>query len=464
MNESTDRVLADWLHEGPDSGPRDGLERALSATRRVGQRPGWTIPERWIPMQRTTVRTRTQLPVISMVPLALLILALVAAVLYVGSQQRQTPTPFRNGALVWAADGDLFIADKLGDAPRALVAGPEKDSDPVFSDQGDRIAFVRVAQEDWRRIMSVNHDGTGLIELANLKGGIQSIDWSPDGAALLVTRDDLSGEHLQTEVVDSHGLGSTRLDIGGNVFEASWRPGGGHIALHGYDGADESWIADADGADIRSLPIASGVQDLIWSPDGKRLAFRSLGPGDNLQINIADIDEDGAVTDQRRLPIEDTEYVDGLQWSPDGKHLSVVSVGPDETRQINIVELDADGRMTGFARLDLDVEFGPRASYPTWSPDSRGLAFVLRKDAALRVGIADPDGSGYRLVGPEVYDQRSVDLTWAPDGQSLVVFEHPVAVRDVPVGPYAKAWAVDVASGEQTEVQTPAQTWQRLEP
>ena len=40
MNESMDRVLADWLREGPESGPREGLERALAATRRVGQKPG----------------------------------------------------------------------------------------------------------------------------------------------------------------------------------------------------------------------------------------------------------------------------------------------------------------------------------------------------------------------------------------------------------------------------------------
>jgi len=60
MNESTDRVLADWLHEGPEEGPREGLERSLAATRRVGQRPGWTLPGRWIPTELTMARTRVQ--------------------------------------------------------------------------------------------------------------------------------------------------------------------------------------------------------------------------------------------------------------------------------------------------------------------------------------------------------------------------------------------------------------------
>ena len=143
MNASMDRVVADWLHEGPERGPRDGLERALAATRRVGQRPGWTFPERWFPMQLTMTRTASRSPIFAIASLALLIVALVATALYVGSQRPLPPSPFRNGAVVWAAGGDLFIADQLDGTPRTLVTGPKVDSDPVFSPQGERIAFLR---------------------------------------------------------------------------------------------------------------------------------------------------------------------------------------------------------------------------------------------------------------------------------------------------------------------------------
>ena len=91
MNESMDRVLADWLHEGPERGPREGLERSLAATRRVGQRPGWTLPERWIPMELTMARTRVQRPILAIVMLALLTVAVVAAALFVGAQRQQPP-------------------------------------------------------------------------------------------------------------------------------------------------------------------------------------------------------------------------------------------------------------------------------------------------------------------------------------------------------------------------------------
>src|SRR6185436_16192665 len=91
MNESTDRVLVDWLHEGPEEGPREGLERSLAATHRVGQRPGWTLPGRWVPMELTMARTRVQGPDLVIVMLALVIVAVVTAALFVGSQRQQAP-------------------------------------------------------------------------------------------------------------------------------------------------------------------------------------------------------------------------------------------------------------------------------------------------------------------------------------------------------------------------------------
>ena len=87
MNESIDRVVADWLDKGTERGPREGLERTLAATRRVGQRPGWTISERWLPMQLTMTRTASQRPIFAALTMALLIGALFASALYMGSQR-----------------------------------------------------------------------------------------------------------------------------------------------------------------------------------------------------------------------------------------------------------------------------------------------------------------------------------------------------------------------------------------
>jgi len=324
--------------------------------------------------------------------------------------------PARNGAIVYAEDGDLFIADELGGTPRPLVSGPDVDSDPVFSRQGGRIAFVREAPDESRRIMTVSPDGSDVRELA-MPGVVKRLDWSPDGSALLASTfslEDLSG----LKVIQSDGSGSRTLDLQDFYPQSgSWRPDGRHIAFVGNPRRYTAFIADADGTNIRNLPVGVGGV--------KRGA--------------------------------------GLEWSPDGKHLSFLSSGADRGTVISIADIDEHGAMSDVRQLDPDPASALETD-PTWSPDGSQLAFALWTSSALRAGIANADGSSFRLVGPEVSVHRAIDLTWAPDGRSLVIFEHQIDVPDVPVGPSANVWSVDVATGEQTEVKTPVSSWQRLAP
>ena len=442
MNESMDRVLADWLREGPESGPGEGLDRALAATRHVGQRPGWTLRERWVPVRLTMTGTRPHRAIVMFASIALLIMALVAAVLVIGSQPRQSPPPFRNGAIVFAQDGDLLVADELGRTPRPLVGGPAADSDPVFSPQGDRVAFVRESP-DWlsSQIMTIRPDGSDIKVLATVAGWGVHLRWAPDGSALLASalsaRCECTWVH---HIIETDGSGSRLMDAATEVASgpAAWRPGGGQIAYLGWhEDTLTAVVADADATNHRWSAIGptrsptewEGLesQGLDWSPRGRGLAFTSGRIGDVGQVSIVDIDEAGAVTDVRQLTLDP-------EWAA--------------------------------------------ASAPSWSPDGSRLAVVVMRDAALRVAIVNADGSGYRIVGPVVDDKRAIDrnwpdleqpaidLTWAPDGGSLVIFEHRLAsmLRAVgPLGP-AKAWSVDADTGAQIEIDTPVHSWQRLSP
>ena len=229
MNESMDRVLADWLREGPESGPREGLERALAATRRVGQKPGWAFLERWLPMQLTMARTPSLRPILAVVMLALLIVALVATVLFVGSQRRRCrrrsvrPATARSST---AEDGDLFIADDLSSDARALVAGPDQRQLPGLREPG-RPSRVRTGSG--RRLPG--HDcQSGRIrpyDAGRVPGRSRPMTWSPDGECppRRATRSaDYTG--LQAAVVNADGSGLPCARRRHDADYASWRPDG----------------------------------------------------------------------------------------------------------------------------------------------------------------------------------------------------------------------------------------------
>ena len=420
MNESMDRVLADWLREGPELGPREGMERALAATRRVGQKPGWALPERWIPMQLTMARTPSLRPILALVMVALLIVALAATALLIGSQHRQLPPPFgpaSNGAIVFDEGGDLFIANDLSADTRALLTGPETDGWPGFSNQGDRIAFIRVG-EDGFQVMSMQPDGSGVEALAELPGEFNGYGWSPTGDALLVN---FSESGFRYALVNADGSGYRELDLGRVADYAGWRPDGRHIAFRGQDlatGRSAAFIADADGTNIRQLDIES-TQDVD---------FENLG------------------------------------WSPDGKHLSFMSdgsLGGVTGWQINIADIDPAGNLTELHRLKLDPDSSDERN-PGWSPDSSKLAFLYEKDFKRQIGIFNADGTGFRLVGPETSASNILGHTWAPDGKTLLITEFPDAETQREAK--RKVWSIDVATGEQTEVPNPVSSWQRLAP
>jgi Tol biopolymer transport system component len=153
-----------------------------------------------------------------------------------------------------------------------------------------------------------------------------------------------------------------------------------------------------------------------------------------------------------------------MTWSPDGRHLSFMSAGELTGLtgwQINIADIDADGSLTALHPLRFDAD-ADNEYYPSWSPDSKQIAFMREKDLRRQVGIASADGTGFRLVGPVTVNPNMLGVTWSPDGTTVLITEIPdfEPLREID----RKMWAVDVATGEQAEIQNPVASWQRLAP
>ena len=317
MNESMDRALADWLREGPEHGSREALERALAATRRTPQRPGWTFPERWLPMQ--TDHGTDAVVASDLVPRPR------------GAPDRRIG---RGGTLRrlagsrclsrsaspatgWSSSNRTVIcsiADGLDGPTRTLIAGPETDSFPLFSRQGDRLAFVR-DNDDGFQLMSVRPDGTDVkgarqVSRAILTASPGRRTAAPSSSTSRRPTTPASGWRSSRQT----GPESRELSLGRAADWASWRPDGRQVAFRGAlgDGTSGAFIADADGMNVRRLPIDTtdlvDFEGLSWTPDGTRLSFMSAGSLGgttmNWQIGIATIDAGGTLTDLQWLRLD----------------------------------------------------------------------------------------------------------------------------------------------------------------
>jgi hypothetical protein len=117
------RLLAQ-LADGTRPDYRDSLVEAVGRTR---QRPAWTFPGRWLPMDLATERLTPQaafrVPITLLIVIALVAAALVAIAV---ASRPHVPAPFgpaRNGQVVFGANGDLYRIDEALHSHVFLVYG-----------------------------------------------------------------------------------------------------------------------------------------------------------------------------------------------------------------------------------------------------------------------------------------------------------------------------------------------------
>ena len=414
MNESMDRALTDWLRDGPDHGPREGLERALVTARRTSQRPGWTFPERWLPMQLTLQRSPSLRPLFYLAMVALLIVALAVAAILVGSPPR-LPAPFGpagNGLVAYDAAGTLYLADRDLETPRAVEGGLGANLGPVFSRDGRQIAFfsatsigsaarhVFVASVDDRAPARQISDG-----YPSMQGHATAPAWSIDGRQV--------------------------------VYAAS-TPDGVRLAAAAVDGSGVSFLTDP--GDVEPwTPVAS--------PDGRWLAFRSRRP----QADLVVMPFTGG--DPRILLSVDaeTDAFVNIAWSGDSTR--IVYHRPDPATGIGVVEtIGLDGTVTRVSPP------GPPATDPSWSPDGRLISYGFEIDGDRHQAVVRPDGTGFRDLGTI----GGCVMGWSPDSTYLFGFTTDCfsskAMR-IPVDDPAKAVVFDLPGAL-----TGMPDWQRVAP
>ncbi len=256
-----------------------------------------------------------------------------ARVAYAAPGRFEAPNWTRDNMLVFNADGRLHRIAVDGGTPQSLDTGiaTRLNNDHAISFDGTMIAISDQSQGDHRSVIYVVPSGGGPARRVTEKAPSYFHGWSPDGATLA-----FCGER---------------------------------------NGNFDIYTIPAAGGEERRLTMAEGLDDgPEYSPDGKYIYFNSVRSG---LMQIWRMKPDGGEQEQ---VTPDDEYNNWFPHiSPDGKRIVFLTYekgvsGHPENKDVMLRIMDvATRKITILAKL-----FGGQGTInvPSWSPDSRRLAFV----------------------------------------------------------------------------------------
>ncbi|MAF10758.1 hypothetical protein CMK11_09920 [Candidatus Poribacteria bacterium] len=247
-----------------------------------------------------------------------------------GSNQRALADDQTAFTAMWSGDGrvaawlndddGLFImnADATG---RQRV--PDGHYPRDWSDDGEWFATVHFERGRGVDIAKHRADGSDYEALtAEGFSQINSIEWSPDGTALVFSARGGGGAWQDIFTVGADGNGLTNLtDHVSSNYDEHWSADGRNVFfISQRDAGFWVYVMDADGRDVRRLDTDRGVGHLLGaSPDGQYLLI------DGADLHVLDTDgrHVSQVTDDDLWPRRADWYIPRsiLSVTPFGQHL-----------------------------------------------------------------------------------------------------------------------------------------------
>jgi TolB protein len=311
----------------------------------------------------------------------------------------QAPAWSRDGRTIvfvsWRdGNGEVYAMNADASGPRNLTQHPARDVRPAWSPDGRRIAFVS-RRDGNSEIYVMNADGSAKRNLTRDRANDDYPTWSHDGRRIAFLRG-RQPYYNTLYVVNADGSGLRRLTlrVPEGTPQTTGRPRGGQL-VWSPDGRTiyfGRYLVRTDGSGARRLPHIPLTA--VWSPDGRRIAFAGRGArpksGPCCYSSHSDIyvmNADGSGT--RKLT-HNARYNAEPAWSPDGRKIAFRSTR-NGNRDIYVMNADGSGKRNL-------TRHPARDGSPSWSPDGRRIAFVSNREGRLDAHVMNADGSGQRSL------------------------------------------------------------------
>lgn len=262
--------------------------------------------------------------------------------------------------------------------------------------------------------------------------------FSPDGQQIAFMR--VVGDKYQIETIKAAGGGQKRLTADGVISVGfsvlpynriqtsylSWSPDSAKIAyISNRGGQSNIWLVNADGSGEEQL-TANNDSNLslycpIWSADGKRIGFtsktRKRAADGKPTFGVWVID---TAAKNSRMMTQKTTFYRLLGWTPDGKELFLVSTEgsemTDSLTTVSVLRLDVEtGQTREIGRLEKTYLYNIHLA-----PDGKNIAFAARREGKDDLWLIPAAGGAEKKL-TDNDDSRLYfsSLAWSPDGNSI---------------------------------------------
>jgi Tol biopolymer transport system component len=317
--------------------------------------------------------------------------------------------------------GGIFVAGATGESVRRIS---DAGFDPAWSPDGKQIAYATeevvdpYSRQGESTLFAIDVAGGTPRKLANADAVQPS--WSPSGERVVFWRN--RGGQRDILTVSAKGGDEVPVTTDAAVdWSPVWSPDGQFVYFSSDRGtAVNLWriAVDQSSGRVRGRPepVTAGVQAASglprFSKDGSRLAFRSRVAS----VNPVAIPFDPATLRAGTPSLLETRNNIRVPTgvSPDGKQIAFYSLGePQEDLFI--------GSPDGVIRRVTDDPGRDRG--PIFTPDGRSLVFYSNRDGRWAIWTIGVDGGGRRkIVGPE---GGAVLPTLSPKGDRLIFVDGP---------------------------------------